>query len=203
MSGRNYRQIFTRKEENQRKIFALCPKAVHKSGIYVFRRVNEQGFKFAYIGLATKSLLSRLADHLEGYSQHIDLSIRKYGLYDPIKNPYGYKIDILCYCPESECNDKEQYYIKKFADEGWQLKNVTGGSQGKGKFGLNENKSPKSYREGVAYGKKLLARELKHIITTHNFTIEPEKRNKVTEKALGKFWELLSESEKGENGNEI
>lgn len=196
MSKQNFRQIFNRKEENQRKIFALCPKAVHRSGIYVFHRVNEQGFKFAYIGLATKSLLSRLADHLNGYSQHIDLSIRKYGLYDEIKNPYGYKIDILCYCPESECNDKEQYYIKKFADEGWQLKNVTGGSQGKGKFGLNENKPLKTYREGVAYGKKSLARELRHIIETHDFTIEPSKHNKVTEKALNKFWELLEQENK-------
>lgn len=196
MRKQNFRQIYTRKEENQRKIFALCPKAVHRSGIYVFHRVNEQGFKFAYIGLATKSLLSRLADHLEGYSQHIDLSIRKYGLYDEIKNPYGYKIDILCYCPESECNEKEQYYIKKFADEGWQLKNITGGSQGKGKFGLNENKSPKTYREGVAYGKELIARELRHIIETHDFEIEPKNRNKVTEKALAKFWELLEIEDK-------
>ena len=196
----NFRQIFTRKETNERKIFALCPKAVHKSGIYVFHRVNEQGFKFAYIGLATKSLLSRLADHLNGYSQHIDLSIRKYGLYNPIKNPYGYKIDILCYCPESECNEKEQYYIKKFADEGWQLRNTTGGSQGKGKFGLNENKSGKTYREGVEYGKKSLARELHHIIETHHFEIKPEKDNKITQKALAKFWELLNfENEKGEN----
>ncbi|MBP3573890.1 MAG: hypothetical protein J6J71_04710 [Prevotella sp.] len=198
MSKQNFRQIFTRKEENQRKIFALCPKAVHRSGIYVFHRVNEQGFKFAYIGLATKSLLSRLADHLEGYSQHIDLSIRKYGLYDEIKNPYGYKIDILCYCPQSECNDKEQYYIKKFADEGWQLQNTTGGSQGKGKFGLNENKSGKTYREGVAFGKKSLARELRHIIETHGFTIEPSKRNKITEKALARFWELLREDNENE-----
>ena len=41
--------------------------------------MDEEGIKYAYIGQA-KHILTRLAQHLTGY-QHIDLSIRKHGLY--------------------------------------------------------------------------------------------------------------------------
>ena len=110
----NYRQIYARKAECEKRIKEVCPQATHESGIYCFTRVDEDGFKFAYVGQASKSLLTRLGDHLVGY-QHIDLSIKKHGLYSQ-ENPYGYKVDILCKCPAEECNEKEQYYIKKAAD---------------------------------------------------------------------------------------
>ena len=90
----NYRQIYARKAKCEKRIKEVCPQATHESGIYCFTRVDEDGFKFAYIGLATRSLLTRLGEHLVGY-QHIDLSIKKHGLYST-DNPYGYKVDILC-----------------------------------------------------------------------------------------------------------
>lgn len=189
----NYRQIMAIKAQNEKRILKVCPDAKKESGIYCFYRINEQGFKFAYVGLATKSVLTRLAEHLSGYNQHIDLSIRKYGLYDEETNPFGYKITVLCYCPEEECNEKEQYYIKQYADEGWQLRNVTGGSQGEGKFNLNEGKSPKGYREGLQQGRKNTIKEIaklfeKNLIYQINGTVNKRKQN-----ALDKFESILAE----------
>ena len=46
------------------------------SGIYILRRMDEDGIKFAYIGQA-KHILTRLGQHLDGY-QHIDLSLKKH-----------------------------------------------------------------------------------------------------------------------------
>lgn len=189
----NYRKIMAIKAENEKRILKVCPDAKKESGIYCFYRINEQGFKFAYIGLATKSVLTRLAEHLSGYNQHIDLSIRKYGLYDEEKNEYGYKIKILCYCPEEECNEKEQYYIKQYADEGWQLRNVTGGSQGEGKFNLSEGKSTKGYRDGLQQGRKNTIKEIaklfeKNLTYQINGTV-----NKRKQTALDKFESILAE----------
>ena len=189
----NYRKIMAMKAQNEKRILKVCPDAKKESGIYCFYRINEQGFKFAYIGLATKSVLTRLAEHLSGYSQHIDLSIRKYGLYDEETNPFGYKITILCYCPKEECNEKEQYYIKQYADEGWQLRNVTGGSQGEGKFNLNEGKSPKGYRDGLQQGRKNTIKEIaklfeKNLTYQINGTV-----NKLKQNAFDKFESILSE----------
>lgn len=167
MSKVNYRKIFAIQKQNEETIKTLCPEAKHTSGIYVLYRIDENGFRFAYVGLATKSLLTRLAQHLDGYKQHIDLSIRKHGLYDEKKNPYGYKIDILCFCIESECNEKEQYYIKQWADAGWQMRNVTGGSQGQGKFNINENKPSRGYHDGLKQGYENARREVAHWFELH------------------------------------
>lgn len=167
MSKVNYRKIFAVQKQNEETIKILCPEAKHTSGIYVLYRIDENGFRFAYVGLATKSILTRLAQHLEGYKQHIDLSIRKHGLYAEKKNPYGYKIDILCFCPESECNEKEQYYIKQWADAGWQMRNVTGGSQGQGKFNINENKPSRGYHDGLKQGYENARKKVAHWFELH------------------------------------
>ena len=162
----NYKQIYAIKMQNEKQIKKLCPKAEHKSGIYCFYREDENGFKYAYVGLATKSVLSRCAEHLSGYTQHIDKSIKAHKLYDE-ENPYGWKLDILCFCPAEECNEKEQFYIKKVHQSGRQLLNVTGGSQGKGKFNIGQSKSPKTYAEGVVQGEKNMARQIKHLFDLH------------------------------------
>ena len=192
----NYRQIYAIKKQNEEKILRLCPDAKQESGIYLFYRINEQNFRFAYIGQASKNnLLSRLADHLSGYSQHIDLSIRKYGLYDEEKNPYGYKIMVLCYCPSEECDEKEQYYIKQYADEGWQLRNVTGGSQGQGKFNLNEGKSTKGYRDGLVQGRKNTQKEIKELFDKYLTYDIKGKPGKIKTRKYDEFTAFLNENQ--------
>ena len=90
MSKPNFRQIKAIEAANKNRIQLLCPAAVDCPGIYVFYR-EENGIKYAYVGQA-KKVLTRLAEHLTGYEQHIDKSIRKHGLFD--KSPNGYKITV-------------------------------------------------------------------------------------------------------------
>ena len=185
----NYRQIYARKAECEKRIKEVCPQATHESGIYCFTRVDEDGFKFAYVGQASKSLLTRLGEHLVGY-QHIDLSIKKHGLYSQ-ENPYGYKVNILCKCPADECNEKEQYYIKKAADAGYQLRNHNSGSQGKGRRTFDNAKPSKTYREGLAQGYLNARREVSHWFCMH-LKVSMKKPTKNAEKALEKFEKFIN-----------
>lgn len=178
-------------KRNKELILRINPMLNNDSGIYFFTRTDEDGIKYAYIGQA-KHILTRLAQHLNGY-QHIDLSIKKHGLhmYD---NPYGWKIGFLNY-PESELDEKEQYYIKAYAKNGYQLRNKTAGGQGQGKNQIDEYRPAKGYRDGIVQGKKTLARELSNIINKHlTVALQPGKEhNKVSMRAKEKFETLLDE----------
>ena len=193
----NYRQIYAKKHENEKSIKALCPKAEHKSGIYCFHRVDENGFRYAYVGLATKSLLSRCADHLNGYEQHIDKSLKAHKLYSE-ENPCGWKLDVLCYCPPEQCNEKEQYYIKRVHDSARQLLNVTSGSQGKGKTNIGHNKPAKGYFDGLSKGYENAQKYIADLFAKHlDVTTKKQPPTKLQEKALRKFREFIG----GENNN--
>ena len=183
-------------QKNKKRLLAVNPKLNEKSGIYFLLRTDENGFKFAYIGQA-KSVLQRLARHLSGYSQHIDLSLRKHKLYSE-DNPYGWRVEFLNF-PESELDEKEKFYIKQYADAGYQLRNVSLGGQGEGRNMINETKSAKGYRDGILQGKKALARELSSIISKHlTVRLKEEKQgNKVSEKQLEKFNRMLDENNYG------
>lgn len=179
------RQIKAIEKANKERILKVCPNVPERSGIYFLLR-EENGFKFGYVGQA-KQLLTRLAGHLKGY-QHIDLSIKKHGLYSE-NNPTGYKIYFLEY-PESKLDEMEQKYIKQYANAGYQMRNKTSGSQGEGKQGISANKQSRGYFDGLEQGKKALAKELKHIIDTH-LVISLKKDTKISQKALEKFYSLL------------
>ena len=184
----NYKQIFANKDKATRELLAVCPQAVHRSGIYFYMREDMDG-KHGYIGKAL-DLCERNVSHITGYAQRIDKSIKSRGFYSDL-NPSGWKLNVLYY-PKAELDKWEQYWIDRYRKEGIDLYNVeSGGTDGKTIIG--ERKPPKTYREGVAYGKELIARELRHIIDTHHFEIKPEKDNKITQKALAKFWELLEQ----------
>lgn len=186
-------------QKNKKRLLAVNPKLDEESGIYFLTRTDELGIRHAYVGLA-HHLLTRLAQHLSNY-QYIDNSIRKHGLYSE-KKPYGYKVNFLHF-PESELEEKERYYITQYSLQGYQMKNRdTGG--GAGKQELGERKPPKTYREGVQFGKKTLAKQLSDIISKHlTVRLKEEKQgNKVSEKQLEKFNRLLDEKNYGgsENG---
>ena len=183
----NYNQLFAIKAKNRKKILEICPTAKDQSGIYIMTR-EENGFKYAYVGQAVK-VLSRLADHLTGY-QHIDLSIRSHKFYSK-DNPTGWKIGCL-YFPEELLDEKEQYYTMQYANAGYQMRNKTGGGQGKGKFGIAENKPARGYYDGKKEGRKQLAKELTDIIEKY-LVIGTKKEGKLAQNALEKFWRLLEE----------
>lgn len=191
----NYQNIARAKaieQENRKRLLKLNPKLNDKSGIYFLLREDENGFKFAYVGQA-KSVLQRLASHLVGYEQHIDLSLRKHKLYSE-DNPYGWRVEFLNF-PESQLDEKEKYYIKLYADNGYQLRNVSIGGQGgnRDSGSIGERKAPKGYMQGIHQGKKVLARELSSIAEKHLIIrLKPEKEhNKVSQKQYEKFMDLL------------
>lgn len=190
MSYQNIRRAKAIENENKKRLLEVNPKLDERSGIYFLTREDEDGFKYAYIGQA-KHILTRLAQHFVGY-QHIDLSLKKHKLYSS-KNPYGWKVNFLHF-PISQLDEKEQFYIKEYALNGYQMRNKTSGSQGVGKSQIDDFKPHKGYRDGLEQGRKQLAKELNHIIDKHLFVgLKPEKmNNKVSQKALEKFNDLLT-----------
>lgn len=187
-------------KNNRDRILAVNPHMDEKSGIYFLTRKDEDGFRYAYIGQAV-NLLSRLAGHLKGY-QHIDLSIKSHGLYST-DNIYGWKIGFMHY-PAEELDKWEQYWIKKYADGGYQLRNKTSGSQGEGKKQIADYKPPKGYRDGIQQGRINLARELANIADKHLvISLKPEKQNNsVSQKQFAKFMELLHGEKEGGSDEE-
>lgn len=183
-------------QKNKIRLLAVNPKLDEKSGIYFLTRVDENDIKYAYIGQA-KHILTRLAQHLTSY-QRIDLSLKKHGLYSA-DNPYGWKIGFMHF-PLLELDEKEQHYIKMYAQNGYQLRNKTAGGQSEGKQQIDEYRPQKGYRDGILQGKKTLARELSQIISKHlTIRLKDEKQgNKVSEKQLEKFNQLLDEKNYGD-----
>lgn len=195
MSNRNFKKAKAIEASNKKRLLRVNPELDEKSGIYFLTRTDEEGIKYAYIGQA-KHLLTRLAQHLVGY-QHIDLSLKTHGLYD-WGNPFGWKVGFLHF-PESELDEKEQHYIRQYAISGYQLRNKTSGSQGTGKKKIDEFRPQKGYHDGLAQGRKNLARELSSIIDKHLIvSLKPEKQNnKISIKALEKFNDLIGEAGAG------
>lgn len=193
MDYKKLRQAKAIESENRKRLLKINPKLNDRSGIYFLLREDENGFKYAYIGQAVHTL-SRLASHLVGYEQHIDLSLRKHKLYDKEKNPYGWRVEFLNF-PESQLDEKEKYYIKLYADNGYQLRNVSIGGQGgnRDSGSIGERKAPKGYLQGIQQGRKNLARELSNIAEKHlKIEIRADKaNNKVSQKQYEKFMDLL------------
>ena len=90
---------------------------------------------------------------------------------------------------------KEQYWIKQYADLGYQLRNKTSGSQGDGKAQIDDYRPQKGYRDGIKQGRKNMARELSSIAEKHlKIELRADKaNNKVSQKQYGKFMDLLKE----------
>lgn len=178
-------------KEKKMEILKVNPYVDEGSGIYFLTRTDEAGINHAYIGKA-ENLLTRLAQHLLGYEQHIDRSLKKHKLYSN-DNFYGWKIGFEHFDVE-ELNAKEQYYIREYAGLGYQLKNKNSGGT-LGKVQLDEYKPSKTYRDGLKQGKKSLARELSNIIKKHlEISLKQGKEgNKISMKQLEKFKELLKE----------
>lgn len=176
----NYKQIYAIKKTNENRILAVNSNVPERSGIYILTRY-ENGFYYAYIGQAV-NLLERLASHLMGY-QHIDLSIKKHGLFSN-ENPTGWDINFI-ECPANELNEKEQEYILKYGKT-HQLRNKTTGSQGVGKKSI-ETTERKGYNQGLANGYKKAQKEIAKLFEK-NLKVEIQgSSNKLKERAMEKF----------------
>jgi len=194
MAKYNPRQRYAIDRKNEQRLLKLNPLLDDESGIYFLLR-EECGIKYGYIGQAVK-IKQRLISHLSGF-QHIDLSLKKHGLYDDEKNPCGWRIYFKHY-PKEELDEMEQHWIREYANAGYQLRNKTTGSQGAGKAGMDNQKPARGYYDGIKQGRKSLAKELAHIIEKHLIVaIKPEKaNNKVSQDQFAKFWNLLNTDER-------
>lgn len=188
MNYNNIKQVKAIEYKNKQRLLAVNPKLDDKSGIYFLTREDENGFKFAYIGQA-KHIITRMCQHLVGY-QHIDLSLKRHGLLSSDK-PYGWNVNFIHF-PESELDEKEQYYIKQYALNGYQLRNKTSGSQGEGKAQIDEYRPHKGYRDGIEQGKKNASKEISHLFDLHlTVSTKNDPPTKNQEKALEKFNDFL------------
>lgn len=180
--------------ENKKRLLRINPQLNDESGIYILTRKDENGFRFAYIGQAVH-ILSRLASHMVGYKQHIDLSLKKHKLYSA-DNPYGWKVEYMN-VPIDQLDEQEKYYIRFYAENGYQLRNVSLGGQGENRSSgsIGDRKQPRTYSEGIQQGKKSLAKELSSIAEKHlKIELRADKaNNKVSQKQYGKFMDLLKE----------
>lgn len=183
----NYKQIYAIKKANEERILKVCPNCHNTSGIYFLLR-EENGFKFGYIGKA-KHLLDRLGSHLSGRKQHIDRSLLKHGLWSE-ENPTGYKVHFLEF-PESDLNEKEQYYIQKYANAGYQLRNVESGGN-LGKTDIGERKAARGYYDGLEQGKKNTQRFIADLFAKHlDYKPKKDPPNVYQTRAMEKFKDFL------------
>lgn len=189
MDYNKFKQAKAVEKKNKKRLLEVNRYLDEGSGIYFLTRTDENGFKYAYVGQAVH-ILTRLAQHMVGY-QHIDLSLKKHGLYSA-DNPYGWKVDYSV-CDPKMLDKKEQYWIKKYADLGYQLRNKTSGSQGEGKTQIDDYRPQKGYRDGIRQGRKNMARELSSIAEKHlKIELRADKaNNKVSQKQYEKFMDLL------------
>lgn len=165
-----------------------------ESGIYILTRYDDNGFKFAYVGQA-KKVLTRLAEHLMGYKQHIDFSLRKHGIGGSFIKDDRWRCEKVFYCLESELNELEQAWIHKCHELGYQLLNKTTGSQGQGKQALGEQKPAKGYYDGVKQGRKKVIDEINNRLVRGDIRLVIDCPNKRKEQHLAKLMEILGENE--------
>lgn len=185
----DFKRIKTIEQSNKRKLLKAFPDLTDESGIYVLTRA-ENGFKYAYIGQA-KHVLTRLAQHLVGY-QHIDLSMKKHGLFSK-ENPTGWEVCAVR-VPEEELDEREQSFIRYYANAGYQLRNKTAGGQGEGKFEIAETKPRKTYQEGIKQGYEKARKEIAKLFEKSLDCTIKGKSNKNKEKAYDKFMQFIGDS---------
>lgn len=188
----SYKQRYNK--ENEERILELRPNIPRRSGIYIFYR-EEFGFKYAYVGQAV-NLLKRTAEHLKISDNHINRSLKAYGLYNE-NNLTGYKLWFKEF-PISELDEKEREYEHKTANLGYQLRNKTIGGQGVGKNNLDVGKSTKGYYDGLKQGYKNARRDVAKWMKHLTVRIKSDKPNKTQEKALNHLKEFFEEEK--ENG---
>lgn len=186
---RDFRQVMAIQGRCKNEWLKVEPELKDVCGIYILTRNDENGFRYAYVGQA-KHILTRLSQHLIGY-QYIDLSLKKHGLFDKEKNPYGWGVKQI-FCDSSELDEKERYYISEYATNGFQMRNNTIGGQGKGKSDLGEHKCPKNYHEGLANGYLKARREISKLFEKNLDVIIQGNDGVNKQKALAKFKEFIN-----------
>ena len=181
----DYKQIKAIEKANKERIKKVCPNVTEESGIYIFTRYDNN-YKFAYVGQA-KHLLTRLASHLQGYKQHIDLSLKKYKLYSK-NNQSGWKLWVT-YCDVSDLDEREESQRQLLEKEGFLMHNKVVCGQGKGRTKIAEYKESKGYNEGLKKGYLNAQRDIAKWCKWFDIKYDANKVNAC--KAYAKFKEFI------------
>lgn len=197
MGYKNYAQVRAVQAKYREEIKKICPKMDDGSGIYFLTRTDEEGINYYYIGQAQK-LLTRMCSHMTGY-QHIDLSLRKRKWYSE-DNPHGWRLNFKHYAVK-DLDEMEKFWILQYMKKGYQARyNKTSGSQGAGKEKINEFRPSRSYRDGLAQGRKNSSKEIAHLFDKHlNYSTKNNPPTKNQEKAMEKFEDFLNYHKEVEN----
>ena len=181
----NYRQLYAKRKSAEERLKKLCPHITNDSGLYFYTRTEDDKI-YAYIGKA-KHLIDRNIDHLLGYKQRIDVSIKKRGFLK--ENSTGWLFNIR-FIPEWKLDEEEQKAIKTYQDMGAELYNIESGGT-VGKTLINERKSAKTYRDGLKQGYENARKEIQKLFEKNLVYGISGKTNKNKEKSLEKFKNFL------------
>ena len=185
----NYKNLYAIRKSNENRIKALCSDIEETSGIYAFYRTDESCIKYVYVGQAD-NLLKRAAEHLSGF-QHIDLSIKKHGLYNEDTNPHGWMVKVECECAQEKLDEKERCAVINYARFGYQLRNKTTGGQGDGKKSIGDSGRGgylKGKRDGELKALKEIGAAIEKYtcgITSKGGSIADRKTNELNQKLKG------------------
>lgn len=182
----NYKKLFAIQKKLENTLKIACPSINHKSGIYFLTRVDEYG-KYCYIGKA-KDLTKRMVSHLQGYTQRIDISLRKRGFYSK-DNESGWHLNVMFFF-EGELDKQEAYYIEMYRNAGYNLYNIESGGT-TGKTDINERKPARGYRDGITQGYENARRDVSKLFDKYLTYSINGKPNSYKEKAMVKFESFL------------
>lgn len=187
-----YNQVKAIQLKWEKKLKELFPEINHLPGIYVYYRQDGEYTKW-YVGQA-KDIIERTVSHLMGYSQHIDLSLKKRGFFVDGK-PDGWSF-YFYNCALENLDEEEKATVRKMSEKPFSVSyNVTLGGQGEGKEDLNSTnrKSGKSYYDGVAYGEQKAKKYVKEMFDKYlDYSIK-DKPNKIKERKLEEFENYLKD----------
>lgn len=193
---KNYIRAMAKQERVKEKLPIPNTREYHRSGIYIYERIDENGIHWFYCGQAV-DIYNRAVAHATAYDR-LGISLRKRG-YHSDKNPYGWKFSVVDYCPKEELDYWEHYYIIDNMRKGKQSYNVTSGKQGQGKETFDTRKPARGYRDGVKQGEKNVIKKIAHLFDLHLKAVyKADKPSKNAIKALDAFKSLL----RGESDND-
>lgn len=164
----DYKQVLAIRNGYKKRLLKLLPDIQNISGIYIYHKIDENGFKGVYVGKA-KKLINRLIDHFMEYD-HIANSIRTHKLIN--EKEFGWSIDYF-YCNEAELDKKETETLALWhIEKGYSPYNInTGGTDGKKDI---KPRTVGGYRKGVDVGYKRAVTEIVELLKRTNYTIAPK-----------------------------
>lgn len=193
----DYRKLFDAQRQIKKQLKILCQDLDDRPGIYFWFREDHEG-KHIYIGQAL-SLIERNINHVQGYKQRLDKSIKKRGFYGE-NNKSGWKLKIM-HAEVGQLNELEKYYINKYKELGYDLYNIESGSK-VDKYDIGYRQAAKGYHDGLHQGYKNAQREVAHWFDKSlDFSIKGSP-NKNKEKAFEKFTNFIAIENNEDNKKE-